>query len=204
MKPLFQISILISLFFISCTQSPKPVENTETTAEVFNEDAKLELDSYSKRSYEDLIEKLFNEAIKNDPNLKNLMADINSFDKKKENDLKKYDDFKNYDKSYKDAYNDILNQIKDSTLKKETQKLFDELIKQQDVKNSPLWAKETALDAKQSMLQDKVLLMKLFVTFPMMQKYWVNKNPTIKIFDKSNNAIDSLLEKTQPYTTLVK
>lgn len=204
MKTLIPISILISLLFISCNKSPKTEKIQETTPEVFSNGAKIDLDSYSKRSYGDLIVKLFDEAVKNDPKLEKLMSDIYKFDTNKERDLQKYYDYKSYDESYKNAYKNMLNQIKDSVLRKETQKIFDELIKEQDAKNSALWSKEIALDAKQSILEDKVQLMKLFVTFPMMQKYWKNENPSIKIFDKPNTAIDSLLEKTQSYTTFVK
>lgn len=204
MKTLFQISILISLFFISCNKSPKTVEVNETTPEVFIADSKIDLDSYSKRSDEDLIDKLFKEALKNDAKLEKLMLDINSFHSSKERDLKNYYDYKYNDESYKNAYKNLLNQIKDSVLRSETQKLFDKLITQQDIQNSSMWAKETALDAKQSVLQDKVQLMKLFVTFPMMHEYWKNENPSIKIFDKPNSEIDKLIEKTQPYTTIVK
>lgn len=204
MKTLFQISILILLFFISCNKSPKTVEVNETTPEVFIADSKIDLDSYSKRSDEDLIDKLFKEALKNDAKLEKLMLDINSFHSSKERDLKNYYDYKYNDESYKNAYKNLLNQIKDSVLRSETQKLFDKLITQQDIQNSSMWAKETALDAKQSVLQDKVQLMKLFVTFPMMHEYWKNENPSIKIFDKPNSEIDKLIEKTQPYTTIVK
>lgn len=204
MKTLFQLSLIILFSFISCNSSPKKEILHETTPEVFNNGAKIDLDSYSKRSYGNLIVKLFDEAVKNDSKLEKLMSDIYKFDTNKERDLQKYYDYKSYDESYKNAYKNMLKQIKDSVLRKETQKIFDELIKEQDAKNSALWSKEIALDAKQSILEDKVQLMKLFVTFPMMQKYWKNENPSIKIFDKPNTAIDSLLEKTQSYTTFVK
>jgi hypothetical protein len=204
MKTLVQISILILLFFLSCNKSHKSDNIQETTPEVFNEGAKIDLNSFSKRGSDDLITKLFDEAMKNDPKLEKLMSDIYKFDTSKELDLKKYDDFKNFNESYKNAYNRMLNQIKDSVLKIETKKLFDQLIQLQDAKNNILIEKETALNTKQALLNDKVVLMKLFVTFPMMQKYWDNEIPTVKIFDKPNSAIDSLLEKTQTYTSIVK
>ncbi|MFK8045704.1 MAG: hypothetical protein AB8B72_09420 [Crocinitomicaceae bacterium] len=199
-------SLFLFLFFLvlSCSSEPKPEQTLDEIA-VETPEALLE-DENEKRGYsygssksgwrydEDIIMKLYQEALGNNDDLAALDSAINRMSDMEEDSLKNYLKYNETNLNYYSVANQYANRINDSLTKKVTIELFSNLEEQYKQTVSEYDTLEYLIGMKGHELQDQLVLMQLFITEPMMTNYQNNELPNI-------NELENLLEE---YKKLVK
>ena len=191
MRKLLLVGIVV-LLLTSCFKKKNAHNNQVTdnlTPEVLDES-----DSYvSKRYKEDIITELFDEAINKDAKLKAFvtrMKDLNNWERDR---LEAYNKFTSNNREYWAASRYLLEEIKDSTLKKQYKKLFADLKTKQLQLASEIDTAASILNKKQQLFNDYYLLVKLMVTQQRMQNYQQNEMPNVKPIEEVIHEYDSLI-----------
>lgn len=189
----------ISLLLMQCsTPDPiTPVTPAAAAPEAFEE--KL-ISSNSYRNYENIVDKLYEELMANDPTLKSLEEQITTVESNS-NVLK--DNFSNYQHKSKTYYNDALyktNQIKDSLLKHQMQAVLEKSAKAFESKNADISALLKRLSGNSNSINDKHLVLQLVLTLKVMENYQKSDKPqlidytnAVKEQSKVIQRIDSIM-----------
>lgn len=196
--------VILSLLIIcSCSNrtSQKNPENTqEATPEILENDNKdIELSSISKRYNQDIIEKLFKEAIDKDQKLSDLVNNIDQIDDLKNDSLRNYNKYIQNNKEYWSAVDRYVGQIKDTVLKNEMVKTFDILEKSYNKKIAPNKKLIGELGQKASTLEDYEIILKLVVSERMIDNYQRNELPNIQTINGVINNYDTLINDVKEY-----
>lgn len=194
--------ILIYAVFVSCSnrdQNKQQIPQLETPV-VLDENKEIyDLRSVSKSYKDDIIEKLYSEALEKDPKLRELNEEISEISQIKTDSMRVFNKYVlNNDKYFYDIEKH-LNKLSDSTLKIKSGEFFDLLEKK--YKDQIKKHKNTIeiLDDKAIILKNQSILMKLMVTAKMMQSYQENKLPDIKTLNRLVNKYDSLINDSDSY-----
>lgn len=200
--------ILLVCLSVACSENGRPTEELnqqEQTPEVLGDDkSKVDLSSYSKRTGNDIIQQLFEEAVSKDEQLKSITARIKKFAEQKTDSLKEYQAYMRNNQSYWSALSKYANQLSDSTLKEDLNILIEALKKKHSGKVSPLTSLAAQLESRERTLRDQEIIMKIIVTESMMTNYQRNEYPNIKPMESVKQKIDSLIEDIKPYATIPK
>jgi len=198
MYKLFIIMMTITTF--SCNESETNVKEEvdfSNATEVETEIIKPSFDKYSRRK-EDSFKFLYEQALQNDPKLKDLDDRINEITIIKKDSLISYNDYDKYNKLYYKTVSNYIGSIKDSTKRKAIKNLL-----QNSQKNYTSLKKEHENEISKSdnlftELADNYLMMKIFVSERMIHSYQKN------IPDKSsivhvNNLYENLIQDSKKY-----
>ena len=203
--------IIIVAFILSCNDAHKDQINADSQQEVINEtpqvldeNADYKLGSISKRSDSDIILKLYNEAVEKNSKLSQLNDAIKEMPQIKNDSLDKYSKFSQTNNNYWLTANRYINQLQDSILKESSLEIFKALEAKYEAKMSDYEQKLTTINEKTTSLNDQLILMKLFITEPMIKNYEINEKPSIKTLENIINEYDKLLKETEEYTKIVK
>ncbi|PIE50094.1 MAG: hypothetical protein CSA38_05305 [Flavobacteriales bacterium] len=193
------IFIFYAFCFLSACSHPEE-DTTEVIAEV-NDNTSMKGLSKSYRN-KDIIEVLYNKEIQSNEKLKALVNQINkvesdSFSKKTDS----YLEYKKTNENYWQTVKGYTNSIQDSLAKKSIQKIFERLNKDFDQSIANHENKMNNIDSLSSKLSDEIILMKLLITQPMMQKYQKEKLPQIAELQSLIEDYQKLLEQTKTYST---
>jgi len=206
----FALIIIITTSF-SCRNSIKESNTTGTEQEVNNETPQA-LDehsdfksiSISKRYTSDIISELYDEAIDKSTKLKELNDEINKISEFKNESISEYSKFIQTNNNYWLTANRYINQIQDSLLKESTIEIFKDLELKFKSKMRSHKQKIMSINKKTLVLNDQLILMKLFITEPMMKNYQVNEKPNIKSLENIIYKYDELIKETKEYTKTIK
>jgi hypothetical protein len=202
------ILIIIGLLnFSSCstkTNQNDTINIEEQTPEVLENEKEIELSSISKRYNEDIIEKLFNEAIDKDQVLKNLVREIGHIDDLKNDSLKDYNKYIQNNKEYWSGVDRYVRQISDSVLKNEITKAFNILEKGYNKKIDTHKKAIGELGQKTKTLDDYELILKLIVSERMIDNYQKNELPNIQAIKGVSNSYDTLINDIKEYIEIKK
>jgi len=191
MRKLLLIGITM-LLLTSCLKKKNTRNNQvadNPTPEILSEP-----DGYiSKRYKEDIITELFQDAIKKD-------AELEAYVKKHENlgdwERSKLEDYNKFTSNYREywaASRYLLDDIKDSTLKKQYKQLFADLKTKQLQLTYEIDTATSIMNKKQQLFNDYFILVKLIVTQQMMQNYQQNELPQVKPIKEVIEEYDSLI-----------
>lgn len=197
----------IVLFVVSCTNERGTAEQenlNEQTPEVLNDERKLDISSYSKRYGTDIIQKLFDEAVENDKDLKKATSTLGRVKKLKSDSLEAYQTYMRNNQNYWNALTRYSNQLSDSTLKNDLLKLVETLKDKQSKRTLPLEELVADIDSTERILGDLEILMKIIVTEPMMNNYQRNELPNPKTLESVKQAFDRSINAVKPYTKIQK
>lgn len=205
------ILIIISLFlFINCNKSQQKEISSEEeltqTPEALNENSNdFTLKSVSKRyGYNsDIISKLFSEALEKNEKLNLLNDKIKNINSDSLNShLEPFEKYSQVNNDYWLMTNQYINSLNDSVLRLKTQELFKNLesnyrksIAQHEYKIEEIKKLTLALN-------DKLLLMKLIVTEPMMKNYQLNEKSSISELETLIRQYNVLIDETEEFTTI--
>lgn len=207
-KNVLLTALLISFVGISCTVRDKKTENVpvqDQTPEVLeNKSADIDLKAISRRYEDDLVQKLFEEAMDKDPGLKSITDRIEEIDKTKKDSLESYYKYLRTNKNYWMSANRYISRLKDSTFKKEMQEAFDRLESNYNNSISMYDSKVEQIASKSDMLDDKMILMKLAVTAKMIYNYQQNELPEISTFENLIKSYNDIIEETKPFIEFKK
>jgi hypothetical protein len=189
--------ILISTFIILTLAS---CENTRTQDNPKQETPKALQDknsSYeiiSKRSYDDLVESLYNELLDKEKDLKKLENDIKVLNESKGDTTELFDNFDNKNESYYGSANRHVDQLSDSLLKTKMRIIITNSLKNYN----SLVARHNALlktiETKNMTLNDLHTVLKITKTIPLIDKYQKDNLPSTKSLEsyihKQNEVIE--------------
>ena len=137
----------------------------------------IELSSYNRREYGDIIGKLFTEELKSNEKLRVLFEKINSIDKDIIDSTLTTNKYLELNDRYFRSAKHNINSLKDSTLRKKVYKIFEKEELEHNIKLSPHKNYLSEIGRDKRLLHDKKILLKLFITLPLIQKYQSEKMP---------------------------
>jgi len=203
-----KILVLVSILFISCSEDKKKesdIDNLNDTPEVLNNTKSEGSFLRTKRYDENIIEKLYGEALdKNEKleTLNNLIKEItsDSLSDKTSN----YVDYTTINTRYWTTAKSYANKLNDSIKKTEILAIFDKL---ETDYNKRIANHETKMDSIADLktnLSDQLILMKLFVTEPMIYNYQSNELPDIEELKSIIKDYEKAIESSKEYTKIRK
>ena len=199
--PTFILILCLSLF--SCS-NPSETVVEETTPEVFTQKDIMD-DSYTSRSYHpDIIQKLFNEAVKKDADLKALTSSLRKTRELSSDSMARYVDYVSNNQDYWNALNSYSNQLSDSSMRDELDAMINTLKEEHTQQTAPLDQLASQISDAQMTLHDLEILMKIMVTAPMMANYQKNELPDIQQLESVKAALESSLKEIEPYAKIQK
>lgn len=194
---------VISIVFLIISCSNYKTERTTTenaTPEVLVDktDFNISYSSLSERYHENIIEQLYNEALKNNKELEKLNSQINLVTsdslESKTNDYLKY---RNTNINYWNTLDRYTENIHDSIVKHSITELFKNMKKDYENKVSDHEAKMKSIENLKLKLEDQKTVMKLLITKPMILNYQNNELPKIQQLESIIKDYQLLLEKTK-------
>jgi hypothetical protein len=204
-------SQLFGLFFLlffsgSCfdnKNSEETIPIQDQTPQILD-DNKAEISSARGRYDSDIIEKLFNQAITKDPELKTLTNDIDKMDELSVDSLKHYQDYIQNNEMYFNSAEKYISMIGDSTLKRDMESIYKTLEEQYQYRISNHKNLGETLEKKVRILKDYEIVMELSVTIPMICNYQKNELPDIKGLKNLVGMYDTIIDRTRSYTQTIK
>lgn len=197
--------ILAATTLFSCTESAtiKTNDNVaieQETPQVLNEkDYDIESSWSSKRYNNNIVDKLFKEALENNNELAALNKKFNVAIGYKNDSLEVYNQYINTNSAYWNDVSNYIHQIKDSILMKKTEKEF-ETLKIAYKKSITTHKKKIKLITEKSeQLKDQLPLLKLKVTTPMMKNYQKNELPLQQPLEHLIIDYDSLIKESEAF-----
>jgi hypothetical protein len=178
-KILFSICLLA---FISC--SPKKENSQEqqnNVPQALQDEKKSSVISISKRGPEDIVDELYEEAIKNSSELKDIEKKLSGINEKKNDSLRVFENYKFKNQDYYASADRHLNSIQDSILKKEIEAAFEKDKTGYNNIITRLNELENELDKQSLYATDHQVVLKLFVTLNMMQQFRKNSTPPLRL-----------------------
>lgn len=205
-KALLLIFLICSFLVFSC--SDNKIKNHEgdvqdQTPEVLN-NLKPELSSISKRFSSDIVQELFNEAASKDAKLKDLTKKIEEIENIKNDSLKPFRVYLQNNDNYWEIANNYISRLNDSTLKNELKEIIKNLESDYRKSISNHDYVMNTLDNRTKTLNDREILMKVLVTFPMITNYQKNELPDLNGLNHLVHMYDTLIKETEAYSDIVK
>lgn len=200
--------LLAAVLIFSCSNEKKldqQANTLEKTPEVLeNKKSDIDFTSYNKRMYSDIIDQLFQEATSKDEQLKSIVSRIVEIEDIKRDSLEQYQKYINNNKNYWNSLNQYANQLSDTVIRNELRAMIEILEDKYATKVSPLTSLSQQIENSKRILKDQVILMKIFVTEPMMSTYQRNEYPDINTLNSVKSSFDSLSKDVKPYTEIRK
>jgi hypothetical protein len=192
------------LFSCSNNKNNEPGEEIiqDQTPEIFDE--KSDIASISKRYEADIIQKLYQEALDKNQELNALNNRIIEIDNLKNDSLELYYKYINQNRNYYNTVDNYINMLNDSALKDDVNAIFEKLENEYSQSISMHERSVELTNTRTKMLNDRLILMKLFVTVPMMSNYQKNELPDIKTIKFIAEKYDTLIDATKPFTVFIE
>lgn len=201
--------ILAAVLTFSCSNEKnnnQQANNLEQTPQVLEKDNSdiIDFTSYNKRMYSDIIDQLFQEATSKDDQLKSIVSRIDEIEDIKKDSLEQYHKYINNNKDYWNSLNQYANQLSDTIIRNELKGMIEILENKYAENISPLTSISEEIDNSERILKDQVILIKIFVTEPMMSIYQRNKYPDINTLNSVKGSFDSLNNSVKPFAKIRK
>jgi len=210
MNKILILSICLSIFTTNCVErETHAVSDEETVAKetplVFKEPKVVDkIGSYSSRYKSDIISELYLEALKKNLKLKTLDTQIQEISTMHEDSLKAYEKYEEMNSKYWSSVANLIRQISDSTTQQSAQEMFDGLESKYKISVGDLQAQKYTAEKYRKRLRDQQILIKLFVTAPMMVNFQKNEKPAIERLNSLIEEYDNLIMETEQYTHINK
>ena len=193
---------------ISCSKNEESTRleslETATPAILINPKSeirgKVHFFSSGSRSYEvDNIQELYEEALEKNKELQTLHNRILNMSSIKGDSLAAFNRYKRNNEEYFKSVNEYLAQIQDTVLREATRQTFEQLEKSYSAKISGHLSAKEKLGQRANILNDRLILMKLFITQSMMQNYQNNELPNLKHIEGLLKDYDQLINESKKY-----
>lgn len=198
------IPIIVAGLLLSCSGEEKaPGELESETPEAIEVVSSYDILSSKSRGWTDnIIERLYQEAIEKNKEVEALNQFIQKANNTYVDSLIDYKKYLNINEEYWETANDYISQITDTTLRKSMKELFDQSeLTYCDSKNNLINIKDK-IDIEKEHFDNQVVFLKLAVTLPMIENYQRNEKPdstTLKEviidFDNANTVINNFVIK---------
>lgn len=199
MKQLTLLSIFLMLWAFGCDKD----YNFETDTPKSLEDKSYKFQGYSSKGDRgSVIQRMYEEAIANNADLKNFDSKINAIDEMKSDSMRAYHAYLSKVDNYWSTVDQYINQLNDTVLAKAVNKYFAKNELEYNAKIAPLKNQEATINGLHRILEDQHVLMKLMVTAPMMKRYMNNEFPNIQTFKRIQSEFETLIEQSKPYALI--
>lgn len=197
--------VLIAVLVFECTQKnerlPKTIHPTQKTPEVLKKESKgYSMGSLSKKYDTNILDELYREALENNDELKKLDDRIVKILHNNLDSLQTFDRYTQTNNNYWQVVYQYTNRLKDSTLKQSVEKIFQKM--EEDYRKNPIFLKSDSIRMKSDVLEDRYLLMKLFITANMIRNYQINELPKSAPLDYLLKEYDRLIKESGKYTQI--
>jgi hypothetical protein len=176
------ISTIIVLTLVSCKNNrtqDKPIPETPKALD----DKGSSYEFISKRSYDDLVESLYNELLSKNMDLKKLEDKIDELNKSKSDTTNLFNIYNGKNQTYFSSVDGHISDIKDSLLKDKMRYL---IVNNMTKYNSSIARHKELLkiiDAKNMTISDLHNVLKIIKTLPLIEKYQEDNLPSTKLFE---------------------
>ncbi len=201
MKHTFTISSLIFLFLIGCKDSQRPSDKTNETPKAL-QDKNSSVAILSKRSYNDMVEDLYNELADKTPELKDIETRIAKIWGSKDDSTASFDEYDQKIQSYFNSASAHILQIKDSSLNEKMRLLIWNSLADYNLKISAHSKLLSEITVGTATLGDLHTILKIISTLPLIIKYENDNKPSTyplqgfkNEMDKTIKLVDSLVKK---------
>jgi hypothetical protein len=209
MKLKYVILFLSLILFYNCSEKNNEkinLEDLNATPETLEQtDSKISYSSISKKYEGNILEELYQEAIEKNEKLKILNERIKEISsdslQTKTNEFIKY---RNVNNDYWNTAENYANNINDSIAKKSMIGIVEKLKEKYGKKVAEHETKMREIEVLKSKLNDQIILMKLFVTEPMISNYQINELPEKNKLESIIKDYNELMKKTEEYTRIKK
>ena len=147
----------------------------------------------------DNIQELYEEALEKNKELQTLHNRILNMSSIKGDSLAAFNRYKRNNEEYFKSVNEYLAQIQDTVLREATRQTFEQLEKSYSGKISGHLSAKEKLGQRANILNDRLILMKLFITQSMMQNYQNNELPNLKHIEGLLKDYDQLINESKKY-----
>ena len=183
---------------MACSQNSVVESQENQTPEVLLEKKSIDLSpNYSSKMRVDLVDKLFQEALAKDKNLKQYYESINKLYVFRNNKLQPYHKYTQANENYWNSTQHYIEQLSDSSLKNATTAAYQNL---QEAYKERIQQHEEALvniNQRTINLNDQALLLKLSITQAMILNYQMNELPDLAITKEILERYKELIRKAE-------
>lgn len=151
------------------------------------------------RSPSKMIDDLFKEARDDDDNLDKLYDEISEVDKDIDNVLTPYENYQNLQSNYRASMKWQIDQIKDSTLRKEAQLSLNRLERHIIKEENNYETIKNRTTRKRKYLKDLTTLMKLSVSEKLMYNHFAKKKPASQKINDLDNKLNRLQNQARKH-----
>jgi len=202
------LAFLILFVAFSCTEERNKNQQAnilEETPKVLDDDkSDVKLSSYSRRMNKDIIQQLFDEALDKDEKLRSINSRISKIQNTKTDSLEEYQTYIRNNQIYWKSLKQYASQLNDTTAREELKDMIETLENLYTSEISSLDSLEKQIVKREQKLEDQEILMKIFITHPMMSNYQRNEFPDINTLKSVNEMYDTLIRDIETYTEIKK
>ena len=187
------ISTILFLTLISCGNNRKQEKPKQETPKALQDEGSSD-EIISKRSYDDLVENLYNELVNKDIDLKKLEGQIDELNKSKNDTVELFDKFNAKNQYYFSSVDRHVSEIKDSILR-DKMKI---LVANNLTRYYSLTARHNELlkiiETKKITISDLHNTLKIVKTLPLIEKYQKDNLPNTKSLEGYINLQEQTIE----------
>lgn len=164
-----------------------------------------EIDVLSRSKYAgDIIHRLYDESMQNDPKLKDIDSRINGFDRIKSDSIEKYLDYISKNENYWQTSEKYISSISDSLIRENTRSIFS-LMKKNYLTSIDGHEKVVqSINHSKKELRDQALVLKLMVTKSMIINFQKNELIDIASLEEIAFQLQQLINETKEYSNSLK
>lgn len=150
--------------------------------------------------YRDMVEELYDQAVKQNDNLKSIEESIDKFEKKKADAMGRYNSFTSYNNRYYTDAKAKAATITDATARKKATDLIAQSEARYNSRLSDWRATITDLAIKEKELDDLHSLLMIVTTEPMISKYQSTELPDSQKLKDAANDLPGIIERIKAIT----
>lgn len=200
--------ILLVAMAIGCSSNTEglPKEPTKETPKVLK-GGEVRMDfseSYGSRGGYDLVGKLYEEAMENDPDLKQFDKRMNALLEQTYDSLEPFHKYEGLNNEYWASCNRLASGIQDTVLRKSMTDFIGTLQSKHAAELSQHYKKLGEVHVKQQHLRDQLVIHKLLVSYPLMANYQRNERPALETFDNLITKYDKANVEASKRATIPK
>ncbi len=200
----FAFALLLIWLSSACSNrqdsTPFEAKPIQETPEVFQDDLKQVVSSYSKRYNSGLIESLYKEAQEANPDLRQLAKHLSKLHEIKTDSLSDFHDYQHNNNLYWKELESYKTSLNDSLLQKELDTFISNLKSKHEKRMAEKVQLSNWIDSTEISIKDQEVLLKLLVTAPLMLNYQNNEEPDIQVLKHVKNTMDSTLLEVSKYS----
>jgi hypothetical protein len=184
------LPLFACLFCLSCGDNRQVHQEPQHNVPEALDNNKARSYGFSKSSPRDVVDRLFDELIENDTALQTLHERISSLKREKGDSLYTYHKFSSNNEDFYSSAKMHLNNVRDSSLRSTLKSMVNTSELKYKQKKDRFIKSESLIDTSIVQINDRLELLKMLMTIPVMERYQRDNLP-------SEVPFDSLLKKMQ-------